>query len=170
MRAFLALFLACSMLSSPNVDASAAEQGTKRDRIVIFHDDSAAFAAFSDRVLRDGEVASFISRNFEVYRVEVGSPEAAAMPLFGGARWEPRVVVSAPRLDNAALFFQPTVSKVHFLKVLQAVQQAIRYEDIALAIGGFAGPSAEKMTSWAREFYPAITEPGSAPEGWCWVF
>lgn len=165
MRPFLALFLACSMLCSANVDASAAGLATKRDRIVIFHDDSAAFAAFSDRVLRDREVATFMSQNFEIYPVEVGSPEAAAMPLFGGARWEPRIVVSAPRLDNATLVLQPVISKANFLKILQRVQRATTQEDIVLAIGGFASPSSENMTAWARDFYPAITEPGSVPAG-----
>lgn len=165
MRHFLARWASSSMLCLASAAAMAAAPTVKSDRIVIFYDYSAAFTAFLDRVLRDPEVATFMSRNFEIYSVEAGSPEAEAMPLFGGARSEPRIVVSATRLDNSALFFQPTVSKADFFKVLQAVKKAVTPEDIANAAGGFSGPTADNLTRWAREFYPSLVEPGSSPAG-----
>ncbi|MBA2411335.1 MAG: hypothetical protein H0V63_00715 [Burkholderiaceae bacterium] len=172
MRRALVLLLAFSTLcfaASPTFTAPSTESATDQrfngDRIVIFRDSSAAFAAFTNNVLNDPEVASFMNQNFAVYTVETGSAEAAALPFFGGSRMEPRTVIVAPRLDNSAVFMGPLSSKTNFLALLRAVNQAKTREDVFTAMEGLSGPSADNMIAWAREFYPAMVEPGAAPEG-----
>jgi hypothetical protein len=60
MRHFLAMFCAVSMLcSAADARSNTADgPGFKGDRIVIFRDDSAAFTAFEEKVLRDPEVGA----------------------------------------------------------------------------------------------------------------
>lgn len=143
------------------------------DRIVIFRDDSAEFAAFAENVLGDPEVANFMNQNFAVYTVVVGSLEARALPHFGGARVDPRVIAHSPRLDNLSPFFFPSTSKTQVLATLRAMKQARTMAGFWTLISGVAGrtaehsagPTAEDMTAWAREFYPAMTEPGESPKG-----
>lgn len=84
------------------------------------------------------------------------------MPLLAG-RHEPKAVIVSPRLDSMAMVISPTIKKAYFLALLRATKEAKNQEDVMLAMSGFAGPTAENMTGWAREFYPAMTEPGAAP-------
>lgn len=163
MRHFQSMLIALAMLCT--AAAAASDQDFKGDRIVIFRDDSAVFSAFEKNVLHDPEVAAFMGQHFAVYTVETGSPQADSMQHLGGARLEPRTVIVSPRLDNMASVIQPSLSKPKFLALLRAVNQANTQEDVTGAMVGFTAPTAENMTAWAREFYPAITEPGSTPEG-----
>lgn len=174
MRRLLALLYAICTLSvasptpaSPDSDAAASAK-FRGDRIVIFRDDSPAFAAFAQNVLRDPEVAAFMNEHFAVYTVNTGSPEAEALPFLGGARLDPRIVIVAPRLDNLSAHISPSFSKTNFLALLRDVQHSTTMQEFVSASagrGGFAGPTAENMTAWAREFYPALTEPGVQPDG-----
>ncbi len=154
-----ALFASCVVAGASALDSS----GFKGDRIVIFRDDSDAFAAFERDVLRDSEVTAFMNQNFAVYTVETGSLHAQSMPHLAGGRDAPRTVIVSPRLDNMASVVEPTLNKERFLALLQAVSRAQTREDVVVGVGAVAGPTAEEMKAWARELYPAITEPGSAP-------
>ena len=168
---FSTLCAAWTPSATSNPQQHAAEADTpvslpfKGDRIVIFRDNSAAFVELFDNVLRDPEVAEFMQRNFAVYVIETGSPQADALPFLGGARLEPRTVIVAPRLDNFTAFLHPKITKPNLLALLKAVNQAQVIGDVNAAMGVSPSPSAENMTGWAREFYPAITAPGSAPQG-----
>lgn len=157
---FSTLCVANPALASGSDAAVLAHEG---DRIVIFQDESQAFAAFATSVLRDPEVASFMSQNFAVLVVVTGSVEARAFPYFGGGRLDPRTVVHSPRLDNMTSFLSPTLSKASFLTVLRAIKQARTMEAAIAATDG--GPTAEQLVTWAREYYPAMVEAAATPNG-----